>query len=444
MRDNSIQAAPVAPSERIVSLDVLRGFAVLGILIMNIQSFSMIEAAYLNPTAYGDLTGLNRLVWTLSHVFADEKFMSIFSMLFGAGILMIARRAEEKGIDASRLHYGRSLWLIVFGLLHAYLLWYGDILFTYGICALIVFRFRNARPKRLLTAGLLVVSVSSLLYLFFGASMRYWPPEAVEGPMEIWMPDKAVIEAEIAAYRGGWFDQMGQRIPAAIALQTFVLLVFQGWRAAGLMLVGMVFFTRGILTGQRSRRFYLTMAGVGFAVGLPLIIHGVGLNFAAGWTLKYSMFFGPQLNYWGSLFVAVGYISIVMLICKAVSAGILTRAFAATGRMAFTNYIVQTLICTAIFYGHGFGLYGKTERKEQILVVFCVWAFQLIVSPIWLKHFRFGPLEWLWRSLTYRRRQPMRMRRVMPELKPAFQQDMLSMGTRPAEDASHWGGEEVL
>jgi uncharacterized protein len=405
------QTTPVAPSERIVSLDVLRGFAVLGILIMNIQSYSMIEAAYLNPTAYGDLTGLDKLVWTLSHIFADQKFMTIFSLLFGAGILMIAGRAEEKGISASKLHYGRSLWLIVFGLLHAYLLWYGDILVTYGICALIVFRFRKVRPARLLISGLLVVSVSSLLYIVFGASMRYWPPEAVEGPMEVWMPDRAIMIAEIAAYRGGWLEQMGQRIPAAIALQTFVLLVFQGWRAAGLMLVGMALLTWRILTGLRSTRFYLTAAVVGFAVGLPLIILGVWRNFAAGWSLEYSMFFGSQLNYWGSLFVAMGYISVVMLLCKAVRHGLLTHAFAATGRMAFTNYIAQTLICTTIFYGHGFGLYGKMERREQILVVFCIWAFQLIVSPIWLSRFRFGPLEWLWRSLTYRRRQPMRIRR---------------------------------
>jgi len=115
-----IQASPVTPAERIISLDVLRGFAILGILIMNVQSFSMIMASYINPSAFGDLTGLNRVVWTLSHVLADEKFMSIFSMLFGAGILMIAGRAEDKGLKAGSVHYRRSLWLILFGLMHAW------------------------------------------------------------------------------------------------------------------------------------------------------------------------------------------------------------------------------------------------------------------------------------------------------------------------------------
>ncbi len=406
-----IQASPIAPSERIVSLDVLRGFAILGILIMNVESFSMIMAAYINPTAFGDLTGLNRVVWILSHVLADEKFMSIFSMLFGAGILMIAGRSEEKGLKAGSVHYRRSLWLILIGLMHAYLLWYGDILVAYGVCALIVFRFRKARPERLLIAGLLIVSVASLLYLSFGYSMQYWPEEAMEGPMRSWMPDSEHAAEEIAAYQGGWLDQMSQRITGAIVLQTFVFLIWQVWRVVGLMFVGMALLTWGVLTARRSTRFYFTAVLVGFLVGFPLIILGVYRNFLAGWSLEYSMFYGPQLNYWGSLFVAFGYICVIMLLVRAARPGILIRALAATGRMAFTNYIMQTLICTTIFYGHGLGLYARMERKEQILVVFCVWVLQLIVSPIWLKHFRFGPLEWLWRSLTYRSRQPMRIRR---------------------------------
>jgi uncharacterized protein len=121
------------------------------------------------------------------------------------------------------------------------------------------------------------------------------------------------------------------------------------------------------------------------------------------------MFYGPQLNYWGSILVAFGYVGMVMLLTQAARRGILIRALAATGRMAFTNYIMQTLICTAIFYGHGLGLYARMERREQILVVFAIWILQLVVSSIWLRHFRFGPLEWLWRSLTYRRMQPMRI-----------------------------------
>jgi uncharacterized protein len=120
------------------------------------------------------------------------------------------------------------------------------------------------------------------------------------------------------------------------------------------------------------------------------------------------MFFGGLFNYWGSLFVSLGYIGVVMLVCMSERLKCITRPFAAVGRMAFTSYLVQSLICTTIFYGHGLGLFGRVERKGQILVVFAVWAFQLIASPVWLRYFRFGPFEWLWRSLAYRRSQPMR------------------------------------
>src|SRR5258708_23123865 len=140
----------VAGPERIVPMDVLRGFALLGILVMNIQLFAMVEAAYDNPTAYGDLNGANFLVWLLSHLFADQKFISIFSMLFGAGIVLMWRKAERSGARPARLHYRRMGWLILFGLLHAYLLWYGDILYAYGICGLFVCLFRRKSPRTLI------------------------------------------------------------------------------------------------------------------------------------------------------------------------------------------------------------------------------------------------------------------------------------------------------
>ena len=159
---------PTPAAERIVALDVLRGVALLGILVMNVQSFSMIEAAYFNPTAYGDLTGANYVVWLVAHIFFDQKFMAIFSMLFGAGIVLMASRVEASGGRPAGLHYRRTFWLIVFGLLHTHLFWFGDVLFVYGVCGLWVYLFRKVRPGWLLTFGLLILSVSFLLYLFFG------------------------------------------------------------------------------------------------------------------------------------------------------------------------------------------------------------------------------------------------------------------------------------
>jgi len=408
MTDISMKSAPVAASERIQSLDLVRGFAILGILIMNIQSFAMIEAAYLNPTASGDFTGINKLVWILSHVFADHKFMSIFSILFGAGILLFTMRAEDKGFHSARLHYRRSLWLILIGMLHAYLFWFGDILFTYGLCALLAYLFRKMRPKRLLIVGLALIAVPSVIFLASGWSIQFWPEEVYEENVAFWQPTADHIEHEISVYRGGWLGQMGTRISTAVKIQIMVFLIWHGWRAGGLMLLGMAFFKWGILSAERSRRFYLSLVGLWVAVGLPLIIVGVTRHFANNWFYDYSMFIGWQFNYWGSLFAAFGYIGFIMLLAKSAALEFLKRSLAAVGRMAFTNYLMQTVICTTIFYGHGLGLFSKLERIEQVLVMLAVWAFQLIVSPIWLRHFRFGPAEWLWRSLTYLKLQPMR------------------------------------
>ena len=403
--------SPISLSQRIISLDVLRGFAVLGILIMNIQSFSMIDAAYINPDAFGDLTGLNKWVWILSHTFADQKFMTIFSILFGAGMVLFTNRVTEKSYSPAKLHYRRSLWLLIIGMMHAYLLWYGDILVIYALCALFAYLFRNLSPKKLLIIGIAFISVASILSLMSGLSMQFWPPESIENTLKGWKPGAEIVQNQIQAYQGGWLEQMSKRIPSALTTQTFLFFFLFGWRAGGLMLIGMAFYKWGILKAERSKKFYLYSIGIGFGIGLLIVIYGVVRNFTAGWILGYSMFIGSQYNYWGSLLIAFAYIGLVMLFCLSQIGEKIKNLFATVGRMAFTNYLLQTIICTTIFYGHGFGLYGKVERSMQILIVLCVSIFQLIISPIWLRFFKFGPFEWLWRSLTYWKIQPMRVKR---------------------------------
>ncbi len=397
---------PVTESERIVSLDALRGFAILGILVMNIQSFSMISAAYLNPTAYGDFTGLNRLVWTFSHVFADQKLLSIFSMLFGAGMILMFERCTAAGRKMGGLHYRRSFWLLVFGLAHGALLWYGDILATYAICAMVVFLFRKVRPIPLTIVGVLAFLVPAALWSFFGWSMSYWPPEVLEQTRIFWQPTAEFAAEELAAYRDGWLAQMPHRLESLAFHDTFLLAFYTGPRAGGLMLVGMALYKWGVIVGRRSRTFYATFAAGCLAVGLCLILFGLSRNMWVEWSFEYSMFQGSTFNYVGSAFVALGYIAIVMLVTR--GGGFLSRLLAPVGRMAFTNYLMQTVICTLIFYGHGLGLFGSVERVGQILIVFAVWVFQLWFSRFWLARFRFGPAEWLWRSLSYGRLQPMR------------------------------------
>src|SRR5438093_69138 len=400
---------PVAETERIVPMDVLRGFAVLGILVMNIQSFAMVEVAYDNPTAYGDLNGANFLVWLLSHLLADQKFISIFSMLFGAGIVLLWQKAESSGARPTRLHYRRVGWMILFGLLHAYLLWYGDILYTYGMCGLFVYLFRRKSPRTLIASSLVLATIGSLIAIGLGL---FWVPHMSpdsKAEFELdWQPSPQDINEELVAYRGSWMDQMSDRVPTALEIETSEFVTFYGWKASSLMLLGMALFKLGAFHARWSRRRYLSLVGVGLLVGIPMIIVGVVLNFAKNWDIGYSYYLGAQYNYWGSYLVALGWTGLVMLWCQGSRASALKERMAAVGRTAFSNYILQTVICTTIFYGYGFGYFGSVPRTGQILIVFAIYAAQLVIAPLWLRHFQFGPLEWLWRSVTYGKRQPFR------------------------------------
>jgi uncharacterized protein len=410
--------SPVDETQRIASIDVLRGVALLGILIMNIQTFAMIGSAYMNPNSYGDLSGANWWVWRLTHLLGDQKFMTIFSMLFGAGIVLMTSRAEQRSGKSAGLHYRRMGWLILFGLLHAHLLWYGDILYSYGMCGLIAYLFRKLPPRWLIVIGVVVMSVSCLINFGMYSLYSVLPEEARQGwdqgMAESWTPSAQTIQEELDAYRGGWLSQAPHRSIMAAVFQTFLFGVWAGWRAGGLMLIGMALFKLDVFAARRSTRFYTLMAVVGICSGLALTHSEMRLVEASGWPMMESMYLYSALHYWGSFLQSLGYVGVVMLACKFDAFRSLQHALAAVGRMALTNYLLQTIICTTIFYGHGFGLFGSVERIGQIGIVACVWAIQLIVSPIWLHYFRFGPMEWLWRTLTYWRLQPMRRGTSLP------------------------------
>ena len=396
---------PVDDTERINSLDVLRGFALLGILVMNIQAFSMVGAAYMNPTAYGDLTGANYWVWYVSHLLFDQKFMALFSALFGAGIVLMWRRAEAKSRRATGLHYRRTFWLMVFGLVHAYGVWAGDILFVYSLCALWVFWLKRRSPKALIIIGAIVLMVSPVLMMTAGLSVPWWPQEDVEQMMVGWQPTPEQIAEEVANYQGGWSDQGRSRVKVAVGTHTEAFIYWAFWRASGLMIVGMALFKIGFFSAELSDQIYKRCIGISF-LGLPILVYSVHQNFASAWSIE-RFFFSQVYNYFASLLVSLGYASAIMLICKYGLLTKVTSGLANVGRMALTNYLLHTIIATTIFYGHGLGYFGQVSRAGQILIVCGIWAFQIPFSAWWLKRFRFGPFEWLWRTLSYMKQQPL-------------------------------------
>jgi len=404
----SEKASPLLPGQRLISLDLLRGIAVLGILIMNIQSFSMISAAYMNPAAYGDLTGINKWIWIFSHLFAAEKFMSLFSILFGAGIILFYQKAMDKKRKAGPLHYRRMFWLLLFGLAHAYFIWYGDILVAYSICAFLVFLFRKKNPRTLIIWASIFFIVPVLFYLMGQLSMPMWPEDAYNENLQGWLPNNETIQQELKTMRSGWITQMDHRVEMAFMLETVYFFYNIFWRVMAMMLLGMALFKSGVLLAQRPTGFYRKLALFGLSIGLSLTAYGIYFNFSHEWQIEQSMFQGSLFNYFGSAGTALGYVGIIMLLAQSKSYQKCKMRFSMVGRMAFSNYILMSLIGMFIFYGNGFGYYGMAERWVQFLITLAIWCILLILSPIWLRHFQYGPIEWFWRRLTYWKRIPMK------------------------------------
>jgi uncharacterized protein len=324
-------------------------------------------------------------------------------MLFGAGMVVMASRQEKARRPPWRLHMRRMFVLLLFGLAHGWLMWDGDILYSYALCGLAVFSFRRLAPWKLLLLGVVLLGIGTTI------SVSLWTSADVRRFLQSDnKPSQEEVEREVAAYRGSWRQQNEYRWPATRFTQTklFVLLLF--WRAAGLMLIGMALFRWHVLDASRSRAFYGAGIAIAILLGLPVIAWGIHCTEASGWDPAYSLLLVSQFNYWASLPVALGWVSLVMLAYQSSRLRPALRPFAAVGQTALSNYVLQTLLCSSLFYGHGLGWFGQVQRVGQMGVVGAVWLVQLVASPLWLRYFRFGPAEWLWRSLTYLTWQPFR------------------------------------
>lgn len=416
---------PALPTGRIATLDGVRGMAVMGILLMNIAGFALPEGAYYNPAAYGSSGPLDYALWAVMFLLVDGKMRALFSMLFGASLLLVAERAETAGESAPGVHYRRMLTLALFGAAHLYLIWWGDILLHYALVGCLAFAFRGQTAPALLRGAILCFVIEALIAAMLYLSLRQievagTTPGAAASAVKGWLDTRAELglstpdrlAAEIALYRGPWSGIVAA-LTGEKALLPLYLLYAGGAETLGLMLLGMAALRSGFLTGQWPRPAYWRAAAWGYGIGLA----GTGLLLLLclrsgcdsltvfGASMAGGLPFRPL--------VAIGHAALGVLWLTAGRSGLRDRVIAA-GRVAFSNYLGTSLAMTALFYGWGFGLFGRLDRTALYLVVVGAWAVMLLWSKPWLDHFRYGPLEWLWRTLARGRPQPLRRRTSPP------------------------------
>ena len=413
-----MNAAPTLEKDRIHSLDVLRGFAVLGILLINIIGFGLPYAALMNPGIDVPSGGLTNLaIWLSIELLAEGSMRCLFSILFGAGVLLfIGENRPRRGT----LHYRRSIWLLGFGLVDAYLLlWFGDVLIFYALTAFLLFFFRNVGAfKLLLWAGVFFLIVT-LVHAGFGwalESARQMAQSAdqngatntpeMAAAIQAWtefangqQPSSTEIAAEMstrtASYISAFYWNLGKMADMWSIVPIFFL------DALAMMLLGMCLFKFGVLQGKLTWRFYSWMIAIGFATGIGFNSMEINNTLRSEFDILTSFPLAHWTYQLGRLGLALAYLGTIILIVQSNSLVFLTRRLAAVGRLALTNYLMQSLICLLLFTGAGLGLLGKLDRAQLYPIVLCIWLIQLWFSSWWLKRYYFGPLEWLWRLLTY-------------------------------------------
>ena len=423
--------APVSARTRIRSIDTLRGVALFGILLLNIIAFAFPLAAYSDPQVDGSTEGINLATFMVIDIFFEGSMRVIFSMLFGAGLLIFVAKPATDPALIKRLFYRRTWILIGFGLFNAYILvWVGDILYAYGVAGLILYFFRNLSARKLVACSLLITAFLGVLHTGFHFNIRAQRVEVVaieslpagtalsqeqEATMEQWdqflvgqLATPELIREEMEVKKSGYVDNFIGAAAINIFIQTTALVFNIFWDTLSMMLLGMAFMKWGWFDASRSLRFYSGAMLIGFGIGLPLNAWETISFVNSGFEPYWSAFNRPTYDI-GRLSLALGYIGLVMMICKAGIFSAIRSALAAVGQMALTNYLGQSIICNLVFLGFGLGLVGELERYQLYYVVFAVWLSQLIFSVLWLRRYRFGPAEWLWRSLTYRVRQPLRL-----------------------------------
>jgi uncharacterized protein len=390
----------------------------MGIVLMNIAGFALPSGAYFNPFAAGTPSRADLTVWAASFILVDGKMRALFSILFGASTLIVVSRAAAQGEDPVRIHLARMATLALFGVAHWVLLWPGDILLHYALIGVLALPFTQMETRtRLRVAALLLVAQAAIQGVFIAGDIALrtaaHAPHAAAQTVANWQAFAAGVGigrrpdilAEIATMHGGWPGIAAANLEA-LAGGTPFLLVFDGPETLAYMLIGMAALSSGFLAGDWPRRHYALAAAATLGIALPLsallALAAAASGFDTIATFAAATLGGISLR----PAIAIGYAA--LLIPWASRDGTLQHRVRAAGRLAFSNYLATSLALTALFDGWGLGLFARLGRAQAMAIVPLVWLAMLAWSAPWAARFRYGPLEWAWRSLARGKVQPMR------------------------------------
>ncbi|MGD8162160.1 DUF418 domain-containing protein YeiB [Pantoea sp. FN0307] len=371
--------------QRNITLDFIRGLAILGILLLNISGFGLPSAAYLNPAWHGQPSLSDALSWAALDLLAQSKFLTLFALLFGAGLQMLLPRGK-------RWLQARLSWLVIFGFIHALFLWEGDILLAYGIIGLIAWRMIRDVPstRSLFNTGVMLYLVGVGVLLLFGLISS---PE----PARSWLPGAADIQYETFWKLNGGWNAVQNRL-AHLSSMLLALGAQYGWQLAGLMMIGGALMRNGWLQGAFSRRHYRRTAAILLGLGWLIQLPATLLQWQLDWAFRWSAFYLQAPRDLAAPLISLGYAALCFGFWPQLARLKIIQPICCVGRMALTNYLLQTLICTTLFYH--LGLFMHFDRLQLLMLVPLVWLANLLFSTLWLRRFRQGPLEWLWRKLT--------------------------------------------
>ena len=410
-----ITVGPIAPQERIQVVDILRGFALLGILLVNMAIFRAGWAAT-QPVTPATTGMLDRLAAHAIDLFAEGKFFTLFSFLFGFGFAIQMIRAQERGVAFVPRFMRRLLVLFVIGLAHAFLLWCGDILVSYALLGFVLLLFRNRSPRALLIwATILLLGMALLLGAVLG--LIEYGRTVPDGAEQIVLAEQGMrasfaqqADEELRVYSSGSYSEI-VAYRARSMPSVYATVLFQAPPILAMFLLGLYAGKRGIFhdpaahtTLLRRVRFWGVIVGLLLSLLVVLVETQRGILSAALAPLLNMSLAGPILS--------MGYAATITLLAQHERWRARLAPLGAAGRMALTNYLLQTLICTTIFYGYGLSLFGQVGAAAGVGLTIAIYALQISFSVWWLQRFRFGPMEWLWRSLTYGHVQPLRQHAV--------------------------------